>query len=60
PAPEPRPRRAATAPVRLVAAPAQAPARVQEMTIFSGRVRTVVDFNEDGYPLPAGDGRPVK
>ncbi|MGD0667960.1 MAG: Flp pilus assembly protein CpaB [Bryobacteraceae bacterium] len=57
---EPQPRRAATAPVRLVAAPAPVAAPVNEMTIFSGRVRTVVDFNEEGYPVPAGDGRPVK
>ena len=60
PVPELRPRRAATAPVRLVAAPAKAAEPVEEMTIFSGRERTVVGFTEDGNAVPAADGRTGK
>jgi len=54
--PEPRLHRAAITRVRLAAAPAPR----HEMTILSGKMRTVVDFNEDGFPVSTGDRRPAK
>jgi len=56
PVPVPRPRRAAIVPARLAVAPAPR----HEMTILSGKMRTVVDFNEDGFPVSAADGRRAK
>lgn len=54
------PPRATAAAVRLVATPKSPPAPHHEMTILIGKVRTLIDFNADGFPVAPSEGRAGK